>query len=78
MKPCNYVTPHFTPTNVPSPRSDPRSDSYLHYVYMRHPSILPLFPSFFFSSTKNSIIRQFTTYIYNTYAYFERYGIGYG
>jgi len=44
MQLCN---PPLHPTNVPTPRSDPRSDSYLLDVYMRHHSVLPHFPSSF-------------------------------
>lgn len=44
MQLCN---PPLHPTNVPTPRSDPRSDSSLLDVYMRHHSFLPLSPSSF-------------------------------
>lgn len=49
MQLCN---PPLHPTNVPTPRSDPRSDSYLLDVYMRHHSVLPHFPSSFLHQSK--------------------------
>jgi hypothetical protein len=70
MKPCNYVTPHSPHQRPNTPLRSALIAICYTYICVT-PLFLPLLPSFFFSSIKNSILRQSTTYIHQTHAYFD-------